>query len=699
MSSSLERGIRLALRLLAALAASLLPLWLFLYLFKAEGPQTWLLVHSGVNALLLCLRAGREAKGSQSRPTTRRMHVIDLILSLLLALSVGSMALIVLVQLNITRQSLALAWLELARNGQAFGYFSFFATQIWALFLLPVPWFVGRRAHLAALGHGASAAILASGIILSDGRLLAAAIIPALITWLVLAQSPLEGDRHLRSLPGRLLAVAPALGLALALALLWQLLAPHIRQTARQSRRPDFSLLIQSLAPHFPLLGDMPGYGFSISSIHMPQRVFLSDRVIFDVNGPPFAALYLAEGRFSIWNGAAWERGIQADELTPIRRLLPDDSIPPSAIRLVLREDLLETAPMAPDTALVILKGDYRGAMEASSLRGIRFDAGARRGLSIIQLPKGAADYGAAAYGADGYGADGYGAAAYGADGYSADGYSAATTGQSDTTALPGSTGPSGSFIPEEVRSLSRSLRRETDGDEAFLRALLAHFMEDFTYSLSTPEAPKGVDPLDFFLSDSRTGFCVWFAAAFVLACQDAGLEARMAEGYRILLDQAGQGRIRGYHAHAWPEVRFGTEWLRFEPTPPFAGEDPFARLARDRNTRDQLRSLFPDSDKSFISTGRLPAFFTSALPWIPAAIALLVLGAAGLLRLFEGEERRDRRHGRRMTARYRRRGIPPPETGGWLAWEDAVRKLDWKGRAQKDCALSKRIRERFYAH
>lgn len=244
MSSSLERGIRLALRLLAALAASLLPLWLFLYLFKAEGPQTWLLVHSGVNALLLCLRAGREAKGSESRPTTRRMHVIGLILSLVPALSVGSMALIVLVQLNITRQSLALAWLELARNGQAFGYFSFFAAQIWALFLLPVPWFVGRRAPLAALGHGASAALLASGIILSDGRLLAAAIPFALITWLVLAQSPLEGDRHLRSLPGRLLAVAPALGLALALALLWQLLAPHIRQTARQSRRPDFSLQI-----------------------------------------------------------------------------------------------------------------------------------------------------------------------------------------------------------------------------------------------------------------------------------------------------------------------------------------------------------------------------------------------------------------------------------------------------------------------
>ena len=223
--------------------------------------------------------------------------------------------------------------------------------------------------------------------------------------------------------------------------------------------------------------------------------------------------------------------------------------------------------------------------------------------------------------------------------------------------------------------------------------------MEDFTYSLTTPTAPQGVDPLDWFLTDSRKGFCVWFAAAFVLACQDAGLEARMAEGYRILLDQAGQGRIRGYHAHAWPEVHFGTEWLRFEPTPPFAGEDPFANMGRDRNTRDQLRNLFPASEEASGPSTVLSARLVSLPPWLPLPVLGLFLAGLALTRIFEQEEERDRRRGRRMVARYRRRGIPGPETRGWLVWEETVRTLDWKGRATKDCALSKRIRERFYGN
>lgn len=699
MSSSIKHYILNTLRGLLALGSTLAPLWLFLHLFQAEGPFLWLFIHTGINALLLFLRAtllerkrqdpgrlgaGRTGRAIQapSRRSAREGTVItrqgiSMILAFLSALSLGSMALIVLVQLNITRQSLALAWLELARNGQAFGYFSFFASQLWALFLLPLPWFIGRKAPLAALGHGLSASLLAGGIILSDARLIGIAIPLALLTWLILAQVPLEGSRHLQTLPSRLLSLAPPLGLALAFALLWQLVAPRLESTMSKSRYVDFSFLIQSIAPHFPLLSDMPGYGFSISSMYMPQRVFLSDRVIFDVNGPPFSTLYLAEGRFAIWNGAAWERGIQADVLTPIRFLLPDDYIPPSAIRLVLREDLLETAPMAPDTGLVILKGDYRGAMEASLLRGIRFTEGARRGLSIIQVPESLPTAASVATPA---------AASVPGD-------------ASGNDVVASDAAVTASFIPNEVRAVSRRLRSGTDSDEAFLRALLAYFMDGFTYSLTTPTAPQGVDPLDWFLTDGRKGFCVWFAAAFVLACQDAGLEARMAEGYRILLDQAGQGRIRGYHAHAWPEVRFGTEWLRFEPTPPFAGEDPFANMGRDRNTRDQLRNLFPASEESSGPSTLLPARLIALFPWLLLIALGLFLAGFTLVRVLEREEQRDKRRGRRMVARYRRRGIPGPDSRGWLVWEEAVQKLNWKGQAKADCALSKRIRERFYGN
>lgn len=107
-------------------------------------------------------------------------------------------------------------------------------------------------------------------------------------------------------------------------------------------------------------------------------------------------------------------------------------------------------------------------------------------------------------------------------------------------------------------------------------RLLQAHFRSSqYTYSLQLPTPTDPVsgrammsDPLSNFLV-SRTGYCVQFASAFVMAARLKGIPARMAIGFLPGTFANGGYTVRASDAHAWPELWFpDLGWTRFEPTP-----------------------------------------------------------------------------------------------------------------------------------
>ena len=57
-------------------------------------------------------------------------------------------------------------------------------------------------------------------------------------------------------------------------------------------------------------------------------------------------------------------------------------------------------------------------------------------------------------------------------------------------------------------------------------------------YSLDPPDIPASVKDasayLDFFLSESRRGYCSYYASAFVLLAREQVLPARYVQGYRV---------------------------------------------------------------------------------------------------------------------------------------------------------------------
>jgi len=123
--------------------------------------------------------------------------------------------------------------------------------------------------------------------------------------------------------------------------------------------------------------------------------------------------------------------------------------------------------------------------------------------------------------------------------------------------------------LPQRVRDLAAEIAEPYDND--FDRAIaLERYLREYTYNESIAEPPLGVDRVDYFLFESKEGYCNYYASAMVVMARSLGIPARLAAGYaRGDWEQDAQVyRVRQHHSHAWVEVffpRYG--WVEFEPT------------------------------------------------------------------------------------------------------------------------------------
>lgn len=108
------------------------------------------------------------------------------------------------------------------------------------------------------------------------------------------------------------------------------------------------------------------------------------------------------------------------------------------------------------------------------------------------------------------------------------------------------------------------------NGPYAKALALQNYFRDNFTYDIEVGTGHTSAQ-VDAFLI-GRRGYCEQFAGAYAAMARAIGLPARVAVGF-TWGDQDPNDpslwRVRGEHAHAWPEV-FIPEvgWVSFEPTP-----------------------------------------------------------------------------------------------------------------------------------
>lgn len=130
----------------------------------------------------------------------------------------------------------------------------------------------------------------------------------------------------------------------------------------------------------------------------------------------------------------------------------------------------------------------------------------------------------------------------------------------------------------DRTRQLARRITAGTSSDYERVRAVEAWMEENLTYSIDAPLSPTGVDVVDHFLFESRTGWCEQIASSMVVLLREVGVPTRLATGFVPgQWDPVGRRFVvRERDAHAWVEVWFpGIGWVPFDPTAsvPLAGE------------------------------------------------------------------------------------------------------------------------------
>jgi transglutaminase-like putative cysteine protease len=143
------------------------------------------------------------------------------------------------------------------------------------------------------------------------------------------------------------------------------------------------------------------------------------------------------------------------------------------------------------------------------------------------------------------------------------------------------------SNLPPEIKALAQQITTglETPYDKA--AAITEYLRTNIKYSTTIGTPPPGVDTLAWFLFDSKTGFCNYYATAEVIMLRSLGIPARMAVGFaQGEYEAPNQYTVRPKDAHAWPEVYFPENgWVEFEPT---SSQPPLVRAAGGNGSADQ---------------------------------------------------------------------------------------------------------------
>jgi transglutaminase-like putative cysteine protease len=125
--------------------------------------------------------------------------------------------------------------------------------------------------------------------------------------------------------------------------------------------------------------------------------------------------------------------------------------------------------------------------------------------------------------------------------------------------------------FPEQAAAEAAAITEGTTTPYDRALALQNYFRSDrFTYDREVG-AGHSNEALLQFLFETRRGYCEQFSAAFAALARSVGLPARVAVGFTPGVQDDNDPtlfRVRGVHAHAWPEVYLGEYgWVPFEPT------------------------------------------------------------------------------------------------------------------------------------
>ena len=106
-------------------------------------------------------------------------------------------------------------------------------------------------------------------------------------------------------------------------------------------------------------------------------------------------------------------------------------------------------------------------------------------------------------------------------------------------------------------------------------------FAKNVEYTTEPPKLPRNMDPVEYFVGQTKRGYCMHYASAATLILRELGVPARYASGYHvsksIFEEKDGEqvGVIIDNTAHAWVEIYLeGIGWVPIEVTTSYRGDN-----------------------------------------------------------------------------------------------------------------------------
>ena len=142
--------------------------------------------------------------------------------------------------------------------------------------------------------------------------------------------------------------------------------------------------------------------------------------------------------------------------------------------------------------------------------------------------------------------------------------------------------------LPDRVYQLSELLTEDAASDYEKAKVIESFLRSEYEYTLEPIPKPPHQDYVDFFLFDSKQGFCTHFASAMVMLLRASDIPCRYVTGYILQPTVSEEQQIPDYmreeipfaeeppytfvinkkNSHAWVEVYFEDfGWVPFEPT------------------------------------------------------------------------------------------------------------------------------------
>ena len=156
-------------------------------------------------------------------------------------------------------------------------------------------------------------------------------------------------------------------------------------------------------------------------------------------------------------------------------------------------------------------------------------------------------------------------------------------------------------FSPR-IKELAQDITADAETPYDKANVITRYLRQNIEYSATLPNPPRNADRLEWFLFDTKKGFCVYYASSEVTMLRSLGIPARVAVGFAQGDAEEDTYTVRRLNAHAWPEVYFpGIGWVEFEPT---ASQPVLSRPLppRDPNEIDpaESRNIAPLEDRDF---------------------------------------------------------------------------------------------------